>query len=131
MHAQSFRRRLPLVLWIAAVLALCSSATAIGALNASKPKLAGTWVGSYSGAYKGSFTLKWKQTGQRLSGTITLTNPHGTYGISGRVNRTSISFGAVRVGATYTGSVGTSGKSMSGHWKSPEGGGSWSARKAK
>ena len=129
MHAQSFRRRLPLVLWIAAVLALCSSATAIAALSASKPKLGGTWSGSYSGAFKGSFTLTWKETGLKLSGTITLTNPHGTYGISGRVNRKSISFGAVRVGATYTGSVSASGKSMSGHWKSPQGGGSWSARK--
>jgi hypothetical protein len=44
------------------------------------------------------------------------------------VRGSSIKFGAVTVGATYTGSV--KGKSMSGTWKSGEGGGSWSASKS-
>lgn len=126
MHVRHLRR----VSVIAALLALCLSATAVAGLSASRPQLAGKWSGRYSGAYSGSFTLNWKETGTKLSGTITLSSPHGTYGISGRVSRTSISFGAVQVGATYTGSVGASGKSMSGHWKSPQGGGSWSAHKS-
>jgi hypothetical protein len=117
-------------LLVAAVLALCFSAVALAALGTSRPQLGGKWSGRYGGAVSGSFTLTWKQTGTKLSGTITLSNPHGTYGIGGIVNRTSISFGAVQVGATYTGSLSASGKSMSGHWKSPQGGGSWSDHKA-
>jgi len=122
-------RRLPVV-WIAVVAALCCTATAVAALSASRPQLGGKWTGSYGGAVSGSFTLTWKERGTTLTGSITLSNPKGTYGIGGRVNRTSISFGAVKVGATYTGSVSASGKSMSGHWNSPEGGGSWRAHKS-
>jgi hypothetical protein len=117
-------RRAP-VLWIAALVVACSTGTALAA--ASGPQLAGTWSGKYGGAFSGSFTLHWKQTESRLVGTIKLSNPPGTYGITGSVRGSAIKFGAVAVGATYTGSV--SGKSMSGKYKTPQGGGSWSARK--
>jgi hypothetical protein len=124
------RRRIP-VLWVVAVLVVCGSATAAAAVNShSKLKLAGTWSGQYDGAFSGTFTLHWKQTGSRLLGTITLSNPSGKYGISGGVHGTAIKFGVVGAGATYTGSVSGSGKSMSGSYKSPQGGGSWSAQKA-
>jgi len=43
------------------------------------------------------------------------------------VHGSGIKFGAVDFGATYTGSV--SGKSMSGSYRSPQGGGTWSAHK--
>jgi hypothetical protein len=89
--------------------------------------LAGTWSGRYSGAFSGTFTLHWTQTRSSLHGSITLSNPRGKYGISGSVRGSAIKFGAVGVGATYTGSV--SGKSMSGTYKSPQGGGRWSAHK--
>ena len=81
----------------------------------------------YGGAFSGTFTLHWTQTGSKLKGSITLSNPRGKYGIGGSVHGSSITFGAVGAGATYTGWV--SGKSMSGHYKSPEGGGRWSAHK--
>ena len=84
-------------------------------------------VGRYSGAFSGTFTLGWTQSGSILRGSITLSSPHGKYGIGGSVKGNAINFGAVGVGATYTGSV--SGKSMSGSYKSPQGGGRWSARK--
>jgi hypothetical protein len=127
------------VLWVAALLAVCCSGTAIAAVSPStlpptKPPttakthpLAGTWKGGYSGAYSGTFTLKWRQVRSRLIGTITLSNPGGTYRITGSVRRNAIKFGAVGVGATYTGKV--SGKSMGGSYKTPGGGGRWSARK--
>ena len=64
--------------------------------------------------------VHWKQSGPRLSGTIT--------GIKGAVNGTAISFGTVGSAAiTYSGSV--SGKSMSGSYQTSGGGGSWSAHK--
>ena len=78
-------------------------------------------------AFSGTFTLRWTLSRSLLHGSITLSNPRGKYGISGSVKGNAISFGAVGVGATYTGSV--SGKSMSGSYKSPQGGGKWSARK--
>ncbi|HEX6761157.1 MAG TPA: hypothetical protein VF094_00010 [Gaiellaceae bacterium] len=99
-------------------------------MGAKRHHLAGTWTGSYGGAFKGTFTIHWTQTGTRLHGSIALTNPHGTYAINGSVTGSSIKFGAVGVGATYTGSVSSAGKSMSGHYKSPEGGGPWSATKS-
>jgi hypothetical protein len=43
------------------------------------------------------------------------------------VHGSAINFGAVGAGATYTGKV--SGKSMSGNYESPKGGGTWSAHK--
>lgn len=110
-------RRLP-ALWVAALLALACCGTA----------LAGKWMGSYSGAVSGHFTIHWKQTGSQLHGHITLSNPQGKYGIAGSVKKGKIKFGAVSVGAKYKGTF--KGKSMSGTWTSPQGGGSWSATKS-
>jgi len=116
-------RRSFAVLGLLSVLAVCSVASAA----TPRSTVAGTWVGSYHGAFSGRFTLHWKLTGSILKGTITLSNPPGQYGINGFVGRGGgIRFGVVKVGATYTGSV--SGKSMSGSYKTPQGGGSWSAR---
>jgi hypothetical protein len=120
------------VLWTAVFLAVCCGGTAaIAAASTPKPKpsshLAGTWSGKYSGAYSGTFTLHWTQTKSKLTGTITLSNPRGKYGIDGSVKGGAISFGVVGAGATYTGSV--SGTSMSGKYKSPGGNGTWSAHK--
>jgi hypothetical protein len=130
MDFDSLRRRLP-TLWIAAVLALACCGTGLAAASArvaTTSKLAGKWTGHYSGAVSGHFTLHWQKTGSRLHGTITLSRPSGTYGISGSVNQGKIKFGAVSVGAKYKGHV--RGTSMSGTWTSPQGGGSWSATKA-
>ena len=124
------------------VLALAASVAAVLTVGAgtswakNKPKhkpvhkvstLAGTWLGQYSGGYNGTFTIQWRQVGSRLIGTITLSSPNGTYGISGSVHGGAISFGAVDVGATYTGTV--SGTSMSGTYNAAPKGGSWSAKK--
>lgn len=136
MHVHPVRRSILLaasVLSVAAVAALCTAA--IAAARSSKAKrpvhrastLAGAWSGQYGGAFSGTFTLHWKETGASLTGTIALSNPHGTYGITGSVHNGAIKFGAVDVGAKYTGTV--SGTSMSGSYTSPQGGGSWSAHK--
>ena len=128
-----FRRRIAHVapiLSVAALLVLWGSSASIAARTstATTPKLAGTWSGTYSGAYSGTFKIRWRQAHGRLTGSITLSNPPGTYGITGTVHRTTIAFGAVGAGATYTGSV--SGASMSGRYKTGNGGsGRWSARK--
>jgi opacity protein-like surface antigen len=139
----SLRRRLPLLslaLPLTAALAICcgnaiaaaaSASTANASasnLQAARDPLSGTWSGTYSGAYHGTFTLHWKQSGSRLSGTIKLSNPSSKPNISGAVHGTAIRFGTVGSAAiTYSGSV--SGKSMSGSYKTPGGGGSWSAHK--
>jgi hypothetical protein len=114
---------------VAAFLAVCCSGTSIaaGTGSSTSPNLAGTWSGKYSGPYSGTFTLHWKQARSRLSGSIKLSNPSGTYGITGSVHGGMISFGAVGAGATYTGSV--SGRSMSGHYKTAMGVGTWSAHR--
>jgi hypothetical protein len=114
------------VLLVGALLGIVYSGAAVAAPQQGST-LAGTWSGKYSGAFSGTFTLRWTQTGSRLSGSITLSNPHGRYGIGGSVRRNAIKFGAVGVGAKYTGSV--SGTSMSGSYTSPQGGGKWSAYK--
>jgi hypothetical protein len=116
----------------AALLVILCSGTSIAAPThfssmRSTPRLAGTWSGRYSGAVSGTFTLRWTQSGSTLRGSIKLSNPPGRYPISGALRGSKISFGAVGVGATYTGTV--SGKSMSGRWKSANRGGTWSARK--
>jgi hypothetical protein len=117
------------VLGATVLLAFSAAAGSGAAVSASrKPHLAGTWSGKYSGAYSGTFRLHWTQSGQKLRGSITLSKPHGTYGVTGRVRGASISFGAVGVGATYAGSV--SGTSMSGTYRTSAGGGSWSAHRA-
>ena len=131
MRVDPLPRRPPLVLpvlLVAALLALCSSGTtAFAGVSSSRLHLAGTWSGKYSGAYSGRFTLRWTQSGSRLIGSITLSNPSGRYGISGSVHGSAITFGAVAAGATYTGSV--SGTSMSGRYRTAKGVGSWSAHK--
>jgi hypothetical protein len=53
-----------------------------------------------------------------------------TYSATGSLAGSSIRFGAVGVGADYTGSVSSDGKSMSGNWTSPVDSGSWSASKS-
>ena len=121
------------VLWVAALLAVLCTGSAFAAVRSStsglatQSKLAGKWKGQYGGAVSGHFTLQWRQTGTKLRGSITLSNPKGKYGIGGSVRRTKIKFGAVGVGATYKGTW--KGSKMSGTWNSPQGGGSWSAHK--
>ncbi len=118
---------------IAAAALACSAATidaasASSAHAATQSTLAGKWKGHYGGAVSGHFTLHWRQSGSQLHGTITLSRPSGTYGISGSVSRGKIKFGAVGVGARYKGTV--RGNTMSGTWTSGEGGGTWSAAKS-
>ncbi|MHB8492237.1 MAG: hypothetical protein ACYDA6_08525 [Solirubrobacteraceae bacterium] len=140
MYARSTGRRLPLTtfaLSVAAATAMCAGGSSIAAAKSKHhtkhhtkhhaSSLAGKWSGSYSGAYSGTFTLEWKQSGSNLTGSITLSSPSGTYTCTGSVHGSSIMFGAVGAGATYTGSV--SGGSMSGHYTTAKGGGSWSAHK--
>jgi hypothetical protein len=117
---------------VTALLAVCSVATVATAAASSSQavhaaSLGGEWTGHYSGAVSGTFTIHWKQTGSVLNGTIKLSNPSGTYTINGGVHHGAIKFGAVGVGATYKGTV--SGRSMSGTWRSGQGGGTWSAHK--
>ena len=139
----SLRRRLPLLslaLPVSAALTICcgnSIATAASSPTAGAPAsnvratagpLSGTWSGRYSGAYHGTFTLHWTQSGSQLSGTIKLSNPSSKPRITGTVHGSTIRFGTVGSAAiTYSGSV--SGKSMSGSYHTPGGGGSWSAHK--
>jgi hypothetical protein len=125
-------RVIPVVSVAAALLVICGSSTSMAApryfsSKQSTPKLAGTWSGRYSGAVAGTFTLRWTQSGSTLRGSIKLSNPPGRYPITGVVRSSKISFGAVGVGATYTGTI--SGRSMSGRWKSANRGGTWNARK--
>ena len=128
------RRRLvfSLMLVLTALAVLAFGAGAGWATHKPKPKpkllhLAGTWSGKYSGGYTGTFTIHWTQKGSKLTGTIKLSSPPGTFNINGSVHGSAINFGAVSAGATYTGSV--SDKSMSGHYTAAPKGGSWSATK--
>ena len=128
----SIRQRVGMMTLIVSAVAVL---TAGASSSWAKPKpvvhklamLAGTWSGQYSGGYNGTFTLHWIQTGSKLTGTIKLSSPSGTYGVSGSVQGSAIKFGAVGVGASYTGSV--TGKSMSGTYQAVPKGGSWSATK--
>ena len=98
--------------------------------RAAQSSLSGAWSGNYSGAYHGTFTLQWTQRGSKLSGTIKLsTSPGAKLALTGTVRGSTIRFGTVGSQAiTYSGSV--SGKSMSGTYKTPGGGGPWSAHKS-
>ena len=130
MHVDRSRHGLGLalpVLAVALLVAACCVTGAGAAVATSQTKLAGTWAGTYSGAYSGTFTLRWKQSGSRLTGSIKLSSPSGTYPITGSVKGSAIRFGAVGAGATYTGSV--AGRSMSGRYKSGPRGGAWSAHR--
>ena len=114
------------------VLACCGSALATQTSSRShaaiQVNLGGKWKGTYGGAVSGHFTIRWKQTGTTLHGTIKLSTPSGKYAIDGGVRGKKIKFGALTVGATYKGVLhGT--KRMSGTWTSGTGGGSWSAHK--
>lgn len=124
MHRHSPRRSIFVVLALAALVAILAGGTARAA---NRPTIGGTWTGRYGGAFTGTFTIHWKLSGSKLSGTIALSRPKGTYGITGSVVRGKIRFGAVDVGARYTGTV--SGNSMSGTYTTPNGGGPWSAHK--
>ena len=133
---RSSLRATPAVLAATVVAACFTTLVAASALGASpthhaaKPKhisIAGTWSGSYSGAFKGSFTLHWTLKKSKLAGTILLSFPKGSYHVSGSTRGKAITFGAVGAGATYTGTV--SGAKMSGSYKTPRGGGTWSAHK--
>lgn len=140
MHLHPPRRTAPLVLGLVtavALLTVCGTSAAGRMKTHPKPKksvstlsLAGTWSGQYSGAFTGTFTLHWTQSGSTLNGSIALSKPSGTYTVTGSVNGSAISFGAVSAGAKYTGSISSSGTSMSGSYTSPAGGGSWSANKS-
>ena len=123
------RRSSAIRLVVVTVLAVvaCSGTAALAAVSSSSG-VAGTWSGKYSGAYSGTFRLHWKLVGSQLHGTITLSRPQGSYGITGSVMRGGgINFGVVKVGATYTGHV--FGTKMSGNYTTPGGGGTWSAHK--
>ena len=123
------RRKLALSLAVSAAVVLSvgvGGGWAIQAKSAAS-SLPGTWSGHYSGAFKGTFILHWELSKSRLTGTIKLSYPRGTYSVSGSVHGSAIKFGAVGAGATYTGTV--SGKSMSGRYQTPQGGGSWAAKK--
>ena len=91
--------------------------------------LSGSWKGQYSGAFNGTFTLTWSQSGATLSGDIALSNPPNTVHVTGNVGGSAITFGSVG-GVAYSGSV--SGNSMSGNYQVPGGGpgGTWSASKS-
>ena len=100
----------------------------LSAADAASSSLSGGWSGKYSGAYHGTFTLHWTQSGSQLRGTIKLSSAGGPVGLKGSVRGSSIKFGTVGGPAiTYSGSA--SGRSMSGRYQTPGGGGSWSAHR--
>jgi hypothetical protein len=130
MHSARWRvPRLSVALPMFAVVALCCSISIASAANGAQAgSLTGTWSGKYSGAYHGTFILHWTQRGTRLSGTIKLSTAGGRPSVNGTVRGSTIHFGTVGSAAiTYSGTV--SGKSMSGHYQTPGGGGTWSAHK--
>ncbi|HEV7192960.1 MAG TPA: hypothetical protein VGN35_07080 [Jatrophihabitantaceae bacterium] len=96
------------------------------------PVLSGSWKGTYSGAYTGTFVLRWTQSTSKLTGTIDLSTAPGAVTIDGTVAGGRIRFGTVGSQAiTYTGSV--SGISMSGQYKIARGAGgsgAWSATRS-
>ncbi len=57
---------------------------------AGTPKAArcavGQWSGHYSGSYNGTFTVRWRQSGSHLHGTIHISNPSSTLPINGIVH---------------------------------------------
>jgi hypothetical protein len=96
--------------------------------HAAASSLSGNWSGKYSGAYHGTFSLHWTQTGSQLHGTINLPSAGGSVDIKGSVRGNVITFGTVGgPGIKYSGSA--SGRSMSGHYQTPNGGGPWSAHR--
>ena len=64
-----------LLVVVSACLAAASAVSASPADGrANRNPLTGTWSGTYGGAFHGTFTLHWKQSGSQLSGTINLVN---------------------------------------------------------
>jgi hypothetical protein len=139
MNMNSRHRRVT-VLSVAAVMALACAGSSIAMAASSRSagvanvtaktrgSLTGSWSGQYGGAFSGTFTLHWTQSGSRLHGTITISNPHSNLAVNGALRGSAITFGTVGgPGITYTGSA--SGTSMSGSYSTPKGGGPWSAHK--
>ncbi len=69
-----------LAIAVAPLLSSCSvktlppAAPAIGTLELAKPKLTGSWKGSWdSGSYAGTFTMHLTQKGKKFSGTVAIT----------------------------------------------------------
>ena len=92
----------------------------------------GTWTDTSPDTSGGTFALTWTQTGNNLSGTITVAGaPCLTAGnVTGTINGSAISFGAVsgQVTITYTGTI--AGTKMQGTYDAPTCGnakGNWSA----
>jgi hypothetical protein len=153
-QAGGLARRLAVGMTLTAALAACSSPggtakhvttarshpatpSATASAAASPPAVAasalsGTWKGQYGGSYQGTFTLRWRQSGSNLSGTIAISNPATTLPIHGSVTGGAIRFGTVgSLAITYSGTV--SGNSMSGTYQVHSGassGGPWSAAKS-
>ena len=136
MNTQPAGRRVPRVvsmLWVAALVASCCTGTALAAASSSRSgaaiasNLSGKWKGHYSGAYSGKFTIRWTQTGRKLEGTLTLSNPKGKNAIKGSVRGKKIKFGTVdnSNAITYHGSW--SGTTMSGVYQAGGRSGSWGA----
>ena len=117
-----------LILTGAIAVAILVGPPALGAELRSASGLSGTWSGKYSGAYHGTFRLQWTQSGSQLSGTIKLSTVGSKLVLKGTVRSRVIRFGTVGSTAiTYSGTV--SGRSMSGSYHTPGGGGSWSAHR--
>ncbi len=92
----------------------------------------GTWTDTSPDTSGGTFALTWTQTGNTLSGTINVVGAAClTAGnVTGTINGSAISFGAVsgQVTITYTGSI--AGTKMQGTYDAPTCGnakGNWSA----
>jgi opacity protein-like surface antigen len=119
------------VLCVTAFLVLCCAATATAAVSAPTriSSLSGKWKGQYSGAYSGKFTIQWTDTGGKLKGTITLSNPKSKDAISGTVKGKAIKFGTLEHSNAITYSGTWSRGKMSGTYKAGGRGGSWSAHK--
>jgi hypothetical protein len=125
------RRRISIAAAVSILVVLAAAGSVTAATRRSTTAhLGGSWSGKYDGAVSGTFTLTWTQNARgKLTGAIKLSRPAGTYPITGHVSGAGIKFGAVGVGAVYTGKVSTLGLKMSGTWASGPGGGTWSAHR--
>ena len=113
-------------------------ASAPGSVAPGAACINGTWNGTWkdtTDSGNGTFVVNWLQAGSQLTGTITVKGaPCLTTGlVTGTVNGSAITFGAVSGAVTinYTGSV--SGNTMSGTYTAPTCGdaqGNWSATKS-
>jgi hypothetical protein len=123
-----------------------SAAATTSAAPPGQDNLTGVWSGHHTGAYSGTLTITWQQSGWKqrspgvfrsnVDGSIKLSAPPGTLSIHGTVLTNcpqapcnvgdSIKFGTVGGGGiTYTGTV--SQPHMSGSYRTANGRGSWSA----